>query len=413
MVNLKIKSHPFLKQKRNIILLVIFFFILLETGILAVGVAHKGKEDDLALQSRLTISDIGSTLETTTSAMRYKFEMALSGKKSVSIYEATKNEKKLRYLIGAFGPKKSMEMLLEETRGGALQDCHQQAHTIGRVSYRIYKERALTEVNYDCHSGYLHGAIEEFLKENGTEDIANKIDKMCNSLQTGFSRFECLHGSGHGILAVDNYELHDAINDCKKMGTSYTQSSCFGGVFMENIIAAQGFGAYGHITKWVNKNPHFPCTEYPEGDDITYQCYLIQTAWMLTLDNYDFKKVSEECMNAPKNMVSVCYKSLGRDIAGYVLRNPKGILEKCGLVNDKQYYRDCIQGAAGVVVEFWGPKLDMQGVEFCREVAEEDARLICFTSVAGQMKMLGMEKPKIERICNQFDDEYQVLCRVN
>jgi len=397
-------------NKRNIFLLLLALVIFIEFALLISRIALKEENQNEPGQTfKLSFSTLSTTIETTISTLRYKGQMMFS-KEKISLLEASKNEKQLRYVVGAIGPSKSMEMLLSETGGGSIEDCHQQAHSIGRVSYRVFKAQAFREVNYDCHSGYLHGVIEEFLNQNGTENIADKIDEMCSSLDNSFFVFECLHGSGHGMLAVNNYELKTAIADCKKLHSEYAQSSCYGGVFMENIIASQGIGAYGHVTKWVNENPHFPCTEFLKDTEVSYQCYQMQTSRMLDLYQYDFQKVAEECLKAKEGMIEVCFRSFGRDVAGNVLRNSQRIIEKCSLIKDPKYYDTCLDGALWVIMDFWGPNLTNQATELCKMVGGV-YKSKCFAHIAGRMDELSFSKEKKKSICQGFDKQYQSLCR--
>lgn len=403
-------NKEFFKRKRNLILFFLLILIFLEFGLLIfAGISTPQNKKKNTILSSANFQDIPTYIEISVSKLRYRLEH-FSSNVPPNIFEAAEDEKELRYLVAVFGPEKSMEMLLKEAGGGTIQDCHQQAHTIGRVSYRIYKASALLEVNYDCHSGYLHGAMEEFLNEKGTENIAQEIDEMCRNFDNSFSKFECLHGSGHGILAVNNYDLQAAIVDCKKLNSTYAQNSCYGGVFMENIIAGQGFGEDGHKTKWVSRDPQFPCTEFLTDNEVLYQCYQMQTSWMLTLFNYDFNRVAKECMNVPDQMIHVCFRSYGRDVAGNVLRDQDKIFEKCGFTKDTKYYNDCLEGAVWVILDFWGPNLSNQATDFCKLITNSEYRSKCFSNIALRLKELNLEEVKKEAICSQFDAEYQVMC---
>src|SRR5437867_1684666 len=99
----------------------------------------------------------------------------------------------------------------------------------------------------------------------------------------------------------------------------------------------------------------------------------MQTSWMLTLLNYDFDKVAKACNNAPLSMISVCFKSYGRDAAGNTLRNPPKIVELCNKV-PSEYFDQCITGALNVIVDFWGPKLTSQATELCKLLKEPNKR---------------------------------------
>ncbi len=225
-----------------------------------------------------------------------------------------------------------MARLVQESGGGSSFDCHQEAHAIGRMGYEIVGEQAFQQCDASCHSGCYHGAMESFLNQNGTANLAQNIDDVCKKFGTSFGLFECLHGVGHGVLAYLDYDLPASINECRGLKDSFAQSSCYGGLFMENILTGQGLGAstQDHNTQWVNKSdPNFPCDKVDSSYPVQYQCWQMQTSWMLTLAGYNFDIVSRQCLKAPDNMIPVCFKSMGRDASGNTLRNPEKIVAIC------------------------------------------------------------------------------------
>ncbi len=286
----------------------------------------------------------------------------------INIFSVANDEKALAQALKSMNIKTAMEKLVAESQGGSVFDCHQEAHHIGRVGYQLFQKEAFRQCNASCHSGCYHGAMEKFLNEKGTTDLAKNIDEICKSFGTGFGVFECLHGVGHGVLAYLDYDLPAAIQECRKLSDNFAQRSCFGGMFMENILAGQGLGAgdKNHGTTWVNKtDPYYPCDKINQDDDVQYECYQIQTSWMLTMYDYHFDKVREACEKAPKH-ASVCFKSFGRDASGHTLRNPQKIIEICNKVpRQKDYYEQCATGAVNVIIDFWGPALKNQANELC------------------------------------------------
>ncbi|MFT7507434.1 MAG: plastocyanin [Acidimicrobiales bacterium] len=306
---------------------------------------------------------------------------------NISFLETALHEDDLVYWLGIFKPARFMEKLLEETDGGSLVDCHSEAHAVGRASYALFGSAAFSEGNASCHSGYYHGAIEIFIAEKGTDEFASSATSLCDTFDTAFGNYECLHGIGHGVMAYQDYDLPSAIKVCKSLSDSYSSNSCFGGVFMENIVTKQGNGVDSiHETQWLNDDPHFPCKDLEEYG-ARYQCYLMQTSWMLTLNHADFEEAGLWCSEADESMVSVCYMSLGRDAAGYALRDPIGILERCNIATaDGAYREDCVVGGLHVIIDFWGPNLGEQADEFCAIVPEQDIQEKCYAIVKNRKK---------------------------
>lgn len=331
---------------------------------------------------------------------------------SVDMLNAAKDDAELRQILLKFGPKNTMADLLADSGGGTLIDCHQEAHNIGRIAYEIFGSSAFKDGNSSCHSGYYHGAIEAFLQENGTANLVGNIKIICNSFQTSFGRFECLHGIGHGVLAYENYDLPEAIKICAALATNYDQSSCYGGMFMENITTAQGWGAGGvHETSWVDKaNPYFPCDGIGDDYSVRYQCYQMQTSWMLTIFNYNFDLVKDACLKAPADMRLVCFKSFGRDAAGHTLRDADKITAICAkLTENNDYYNECVNGALNVIVDFWGDGLENQATEFCKKIPEK-GKLNCYQTLNWRLADVFGNADHELTICNGFEEEYRRLC---
>lgn len=331
----------------------------------------------------------------------------------LSINEITSDPEKLAQYLKTAGINDAMAGLIEESGGGSSFDCHQQAHSIGQIGYELTGEEAFRDCSAFCHSGCYHGAMASFLNDAGTDNIAENIKRICQTFETNFGIFECLHGVGHGILAYTNYDLPEAIQECKKLGDSFGISSCYGGLFMENILTGQGLGASKseHETSWLKKDdPYFPCNVIGNDSDLRYQCYQMQTSWMLTITGSDFKKIAEYCLQAPADMVSVCMKSYGRDAAGHTLRNQEKIIALCNNVPEKNNYRDnCLIGAVNVIVDFWGHELKDQAAGLCRLAAETNKNS-CYTSLI--FRLYGLFKGKNEKleICRTMESPYKEQC---
>lgn len=291
----------------------------------------------------------------------------------VKFFDVAKNEEQLTYWLSVIGAKKLMAGLIHESGGGSTLDCHSQAHEIGRQAYTLFGADVYHDGTAACHSGFYHGVMESFIADKGTADFTKNIEGLCGTLDTYFGEFECYHGVGHGIMAYQDYDLPRALEGCKKLSTSFEQNSCYGGVFMENVVAGQGNGAReGHETKWVSRdNPHFPCSTIQD-PDMLHQCYQMQTSWMLTLNGFNFDIVARECLNAPPSMVPVCYRSFGRDSAGHYLRDPQKIIDSCKKVPTmNNYYSECIVGGVYVILDFWGPELTTEADELCEKLEGE------------------------------------------
>lgn len=332
---------------------------------------------------------------------------------NISIHKiaAGQDDKQMAYYLKLLGSKKVMDKLISDSGGGSVVDCHQEAHRLGRVAFKLFGANVFRQGSFDCHSGFIHGAMESFLQEKGTENIAKNIDNLCSIFKTSFGNFECLHGVGHGVMAYVNYDLLEAIKTCKHLSTSFEQSSCYGGVFMENVVTAQGNGASeNHSTKWVSNDPHFPCNAVPSDNNVQVQCYLMQTSRMLDIGGYNFDFVTENCLTAPKNMIDTCFQSEGRDAAGHSLRNPEKIITICSKV-PTQYYSNCITGALNVIIEFWADKMDDKPHKLCQLIQDGGAKNSCYSVLSSRLEgIYGTDKKKTSQSCEYFEPRFKSSC---
>jgi plastocyanin len=332
--------------------------------------------------------------------------------KSIDMLSGVNDPTKLDFYLRALGPKVVMKEIIADSQSGSVRDCHAEAHKVGRVAFELYGQAVFgVQDAASCHSGFYHGAMEAFLAKSGTDNLAQKIEAVCQQFPTSFGIFECLHGVGHGVMAFENYDLPEALKTCDSLSANWDKNACYGGVFMENIVAGQGHGATtGHDTKWLSKDPHFPCNSVGSDYAKRYQCYQMQTSWMLSLNSYDFAKVGRECTKSPADMIDVCFKSLGRDAAGNSLRDPAKILKICNSLPNSKYFDTCIEGAVNVIIDFWGGELSNQASGLCT-ILPADHKKACFSIVASRITDITNDPQKQTVICNSIDKEYQSLCK--
>src|SRR6185369_3372773 len=101
--------------------------------------------------------------------------------------------------------------------------------------------------------------------------LQTKIVAACPTTLVSPFRFQCLHGLGHAIEYATGYELKPSLTLCDALPTDWDKSSCWGGVFMENIVGA------GDAQRDLSPTDyHYPCDTV--GDQYKDQCYLIQTS---------------------------------------------------------------------------------------------------------------------------------------
>ena len=111
-------------------------------------------------------------------------------------------------------------------------------------------------------------------------------------------------------MIYTGYDLPRSLEICDQLQTSWDQTSCTGGVFMENISSS-----YGITSKWLkDDDPIYPCQVVADRHKL--YCYLMVTSRILPLVDWDFEKAAKMCRKSEDGWVATCYQSLGRDASG-------------------------------------------------------------------------------------------------
>ena len=122
-------------------------------------------------------------------------------------------------------------------------NCHQLVHVIGRAAGLLFGDvaQAYERGNEFCWSGYYHGVMEAILAKIGYQNVKTQLNTICAGVgateRYSFAHYNCAHGLGHGVMLVSQHELFDALTTCDSLGDGWERESCYGGVFMENILA--------------------------------------------------------------------------------------------------------------------------------------------------------------------------------
>jgi hypothetical protein len=255
---------------------------------------------------------------------------------------------------------------LYETDEYAKSQCHQLVHAIGHEAYYKYGSlaTAFTKGDSFCWSGYYHGITEQAVGDMGSERMRQEANTICASLAAqqkySFDHYNCVHGLGHGFMTVESFDLFKALKTCDLLTDEWERKSCYGGVFMENVMVAVREDGQSQYLR--PAEPMYPCvaveTTYKE------QCYLMQTSYALQQTGYDFGKVAKLCQDLPdKAFVSTCYQSLGRDASGSTVSDIAQTKSNCEKALDGIGLEACVLGAARDFVSFHHS--DAQAKELC------------------------------------------------
>jgi len=246
--------------------------------------------------------------------------------------------------------------------------CHPLIHTIGRT----YAEKsshvlgAFAEGDPFCWSGYYHGVMEQIVEKVGKDNLKNEINKICSDVgdRVSFDRYNCVHGLGHGLMALTNNEIFKSLGMCDYLTGSLPKSWCATGVFMENVIADWK----NHKTNYLNPDePFYPCTAVEK--KYKDECYLGQTSYALKLVNADFKKLFDMCSEIEEDYQDECHIGIGRDASGNTISDVIKTKQICELGKTVEQKQKCVEGAIIDFVSYYHS--DTKALELCNSFGKE------------------------------------------
>ncbi|MDH3732123.1 MAG: hypothetical protein OEU54_01255 [Gemmatimonadota bacterium] len=313
-------------------------------------------------------------------------------------------EERLLAELEASGVRPALDMLagIAAADVDVQREAHVYTHAIGIAHFD--PDRPVAEVFAECtelfQSGCYHGVIQAHFMARGAPD-EESVTTLCEPFKSSgeerFELFQCLHGLGHGLTMFYGHHLPRALEDCDFLPDNWDRESCYGGVFMENVVAA--ISPHHVATELASEtraaadagdehehamamamtaedlepfeplradDPHYPCSIL----DVRYltACYLMQTSAMLHHNGQDFGHAAESCAGAPESWRKTCFQSLGRDISAYTLQDHEDGLRACR--QSPPEFRDfCYVGLVKNYVDLTATTED--AFRFCTSIEEE------------------------------------------
>jgi len=288
--------------------------------------------------------------------------------------------------------------------------CHRIAHAIGSASLARYHgdvTRAFAEGSASCWSGYYHGILEHALIGAQTKAqyaaVARRVCSGASIRATVWLAYQCVHGLGHGLMLQSGYNMPFALSICDRLKTDWDRSSCTGGIFMENINAANG-SAYGQKTQWLKKSDLvYPC-DWVKSRDKLY-CYLMVTSRILGANGYDWKATARICAGVEKGWVATCFQSYGRDADGSTRQNASKVLSLCALTGTHE--GDCLYGASRDMTSNYSSGKQASGL--CAQ-APAGLRARCFYGVGTILGNFSSSSSQHEGACRELTRTYYAAC---
>ncbi len=310
----------------------------------------------------------------------------------------------LASFLEEYGPAHTVALLADNASQVGI-NCHERAHDMGRISYKMFGAVAFALAGHECQAGAYHGAIEVLFRERGTINIQGDIEVLCGDLNR-FFRHQCIHGVGHGLMAWTSYELLDALPLCDRFQAETDQLSCYSGIFMENVVGGLS-GTMGHFTEYLSDDAHFPCNVVEE--KYVAPCYFYQSSRAIVLFESDFAQVAQFCAEAPAYAQRECFSSMGRDVGGVTRGDPARAIELCAHADEGNNRVTCLKGA--VQDRFWEIRGADEALSFCRMLQDEGEKSACYWSITTRAKQLYETPAGLQEFCAGVEERYRDWCR--
>lgn len=116
-------------------------------------------------------------------------------------------------------------------------DLHLLGHVVGDELYKQTGFEGMKYCTHDFRNACSHSIVIGALLEDGPL-VFDEVNEVCKQAPGGPGAYTmCFHGFGHGVLAYTEYEMPDAVELCKRVGTPQYNDreyhECVGGAVME------------------------------------------------------------------------------------------------------------------------------------------------------------------------------------
>jgi hypothetical protein len=292
---------------------------------------------------------------------------------------------------------------------------HPLAHALGYAvrSTPATATRLLSQCDDRYQSGCYHGILQRYFDARIGMPIADRVLLApCDGLRgtkEQFRLFDCLHGTGHGLMMYHRYDANASLKDCDRLAADWDQRSCYSGVFMEHNMGARmqtfgdgKFGMHRHSTPapsvvlFKPNDLQYPCNATPAR--YRRECYELQADLILPAVGQDYRKASKVCDAAgTPDLLRACYAGLGRNASGAAAFQYAGIRKRCELASPTGM-PFCYQGAVRHLA--YAPSELPRGIAFCETLPEGEARSRCWGGVGLQIGGFFSDQASRQRACH-------------
>jgi len=285
--------------------------------------------------------------------------------------------------------------------------CHSIAHHLGEWVYGYTKNLEESFQYADplsCGGGIYHGIFENYFSvlnfEGGVPDQV-EVKNLCSKLEENFYSLDmthCLHGLGHGLLLLYDYDVFNAVQRCEYFKTNQEQNSCANGVFMQNVLKNYETGE----GKFDKNDILFPCNEIITR--FAPSCYIWQGAYILKQRDFEVYSSFRECDKINQDFIKYCYYGIGAELETDAAGKMELALRYCQAGN-LSYHKFCFRGMAMKTSFVY---LD-NGFGFCGLVPEQ-FKEDCYDGLGYWIKLRHGNIEEREKECSRAENTYFEVC---
>jgi len=292
--------------------------------------------------------------------------------------------------------------------------CHEIGHHLGMWlnAYVGDPQIALDLAKQQCGGSIFHGVIQNFLQIQKFNNVpVDDIDlqEICSQFKddTSFiNRWQCLHGVGHGLIDIYDYDTQSAISRCEEFEPGLEQISCSKGIFMQNV---------NHYTTtkagdFDENDIFYPCNSVPS--KYAPACYHYQITYMAFKsggirvqipDAFDLcDKIS------PEEMIKYCYYGMGRQMESRTYFDWDRAVFLCQQGDRKELQSYCIEGMVMILVN--GNTNPIIGFSFCDSLPLE-YKQTCYNGLGKWITMLSSDYDERQKLCSMAENKnYFDIC---
>jgi hypothetical protein len=322
---------------------------------------------------------------------------------------------------------------------------HDYAHVVGINAWEPGKD--VSAIYEQCtelyQSGCYHGVVQAYLAAKGTDSavVSKLCDEIAVSRTVAWLRFQCVHGLGHGLVQTQSLHLPKALRGCDWLGSAWDRESCYGGAFMEFILAGRGQSHHPHTRKWAppadsgashgehadhadhamapsentaadtfkirnRADPLYPCTALHER--YLQSCYGMQAGIIIETTGGHFGRIAAACDLAPQHLRASCYQGIGTYVSGFTVQDPAKADQACSLGNPR-WRAWCYVGVVKNFIDVTSRAQD--GLDFCQRIGDRPIAVACYVGVGEEMGVLVPNLDAREKECAKAGPSFAPACR--